>query len=247
MKSLKDLLKRTPSTAAPESKNEVPKEETSGEKGVFTRFVTDPVKSAAGTLAGLPGKIFKRGEKKAEAVAVAAEKPETEKEDLVDFDKIKDKLTDIVESAKKNRTAKTVLIVAGAGVALAGMAADMAFFGGAGTLLVGSCLYGDLRNAQHIKKLSSELEKIDGKIEGLISTQSPMPDYQPALTIVKGRIEEFQKAAQKLPPEIAQELQHLKEQVEGLQKKIGPVAPANDDGTQTPQASQPKAQKPANG
>ncbi len=143
-----------------------------------------------------------------------------EKKSLLDLQAMKDRLRDTIRSKKRSRTETALLVVTGAGIAAVGVAADMAFLGGVGTVTVISCLYSDLRNAQHIKKISNELGKIDEKIDALNSQSQPLPDYAPALSAVKSSIEEFQASAKKVPPEVADELAKLQRQVTALQGKI---------------------------
>ncbi len=147
-----------------------------------------------------------------------------EKKSLIDLQAMKDKLRKIVTSKKRSRTQNALLVVTGAGIAAVGIAADMAFLGGVGTVTVISCLYSDLRNAQHIKKISDELGKIDEKIDDLTKQSQPVPDYAPALSAVKSSIEQFQASAKKLPPDVSEELAKLNRQVEALQVKIAPQA-----------------------
>ena len=152
--------------------------------------------------------------------------PEEKKESLLDLETLKGKLSSLVSSKNRGRKVNTVLVITGAGIAVAGIAADMMFLGGVGTLTVVSCLYSDLRNRQHIEKISADLAKIDDKIDEMKKAQQPVPDYAPALTAVKSSIEDFQASAQKVPPEVVEDLAKLRQQVATLQAKI---AAANDD------------------
>ncbi|MDE1152416.1 MAG: hypothetical protein PW788_07760 [Micavibrio sp.] len=149
----------------------------------------------------------------------------TEKEgkSLPDLAQMREKLADMMDSSKRSKTANTVLVLTGAGVAAVGVAADVMFLGGVGTITVISCLYSDLRNVQHIKKISAEIGKIDDKIDEMARTSQPGPDYAPALSAVKSSIEDFQASAKKVPPEVSVELARLKEQVTALQAKITPA------------------------
>jgi len=138
---------------------------------------------------------------------------------------LKEKLKSMLDSRNKNHTRNTVLFATGAGIAVVGVAADMMFLGGVGTITVVSCLYSDLRNAQHIKKISNELGKIDEKIDALTAGNQPVPDYAPAIRAVKSSIEDFQASAQKIPADAAAELERLKKQVAALQEKVAPKEP----------------------
>jgi hypothetical protein len=182
-----------------------------------------------GFIEGLKNR-FRR--KKSETPAAA---PGEESESLFDLQHMKQKLSDLMDSKNRSHTANTVLVITGAGIAVAGMAADVAFLGGVGTVTVISCLYSDFRNSQHIGKISRELSEIDKKIDTMKTAQQPAPDYAPALSAVKSSIEDFQASAKRVPPEIAEGLAKLKTQVETLQDKI---APANDDGP-APRAATP--------
>lgn len=159
----------------------------------------------------------------------APEQPAEEKESLPALETVKARLSSLMSAKSRGHKVNTVLVVTGAGIAVAGMAADMMFLGGVGTVTVISCLYSDLRNRQHIEKISKELTKIDEKIDTMKKAQQPVPDYAPALTAVRSSIEDFQASAQKVPPEVAAQLAQLKNQVTALQEKI---APANDDAAQ---------------
>lgn len=139
-----------------------------------------------------------------------------------DLDAMKEKLRGMLEARNENRALNAVVILTGAGVAAAGIAADMMFLGGVGTVTVISCLYSDLRSAQQIRKISAEIGKIDDKIDEMKAVQGAVPDYAPALKAVKTTIDDFQAAAEKLPPEVTEELERLKKQVTALQAKITP-------------------------
>jgi hypothetical protein len=176
--------------------------------------------------------------KKPEAPAEETAKPAAEGESLLGLETLKTKLSSLVSSKNRSQKVNAVLVVTGAGIAVAGMAADMMFLGGVGTVTVISCLYSDLRNRQHIEKISRELSKIDDKIDEMKKAQQPVPDYAPALTAVKSSIEDFQASAKKVPPEVAAQLAQLKNQVTALQDKI---APANDDAAASKRAAGPSA------
>jgi len=142
---------------------------------------------------------------------------------LPDAAELREKLANLLDGRKRSRTANTILVLTGAGAAAVGVAADVMFLGGVGTITVISCLYSDLRNVQHIKKISAEIGKIDEKIDELAQKSQPAPDYAPALSAVKSSIEDFQASAQRVPPDVAVELDRLKEQVTKLQAKISPA------------------------
>lgn len=173
-------------------------------------------------------RFFGAPKKQAAAPASVAEAPK-ESEGLSGLEKVRNSLSSLVNRKKTGHKVNTVLIVAGAGVAVAGMAADMMFLGGAGTLAVLSMVYSDFRNAQHIRKITGEIGKIDEKIDELKKAQQPVPDFSPALSAVKSSIEDFQASAKKVPPEVAEDLENLRRKVEALQEKIAPANPANDD------------------
>lgn len=178
-------------------------------------------------LGGLKNKVFTRSEKTPEnAPLPAQEEPEETRESVGSLEDLKAKLSAMMSKKNSNHKRNTIIIVAGAGLAVAGMAADVMFLGGMATATVVGIIYSDLRNAQHIKKISDELSKIDEKIETLRGNNEPVPDYAPALKAVKSSIEDFQASAKKVPPEVAEDLERLKKQVAALQDKI---APANDD------------------
>ena len=207
MKFIKDLLKRKSATP-PAMKTETPAPtEAAAEQGFIGKW---------------KDKIFGKG----------GDAPtEEEGDNISTLESMKQKLSEMVDKKNGSHTRNIVLIVAGGGIAVAGMAADLVFLGGMGTTAVLGMIYSDYRNAQHIQKISSELSKIDSKIDEMKKTQQPVPDYAPALSAVKSSIEDFQASAQKVPPEVAEELIRLKGQVAALQGKI---APANDDKTQRP-------------
>jgi len=135
---------------------------------------------------------------------------------------MKRKLEQMLEARNENRALNAVVILTGAGVAAAGIAADMMFLGGVGTVTVISCLYSDLRSAQQIRKISEEIGKLDDKIDGLRPAPGAAADYAPALKAVNRTIEDFKAAAEKLPPDVAEELDRLQKQVTALQAKITP-------------------------
>ncbi|MDF3025413.1 MAG: hypothetical protein K0R10_2774 [Alphaproteobacteria bacterium] len=180
----------------------------------------EPVDYTPNLMARLKAKVFKP---KDETPAPAAEEDSTSS-----LEALKEKLTGLIDKKSGNHTRNTILIIAGGGLAIAGMAADVMFLGGMGTATVVGILYSDLRNAQHISKISAELSKIDEKIDQLKSTQQPVPDYAPTLSAMRSAITDFESSAQKLPPDARQGLDNLKLQMDALQEKI---APANDDGT----------------
>lgn len=152
--------------------------------------------------------------------------PAAEEDSASSLEALKEKLTGLIDKKSGNHTRNTILLVAGGGLAVAGMAADVMFLGGMGTATVVGILYSDLRNAQHISKISAELSKIDEKIDQLKSTQQPVPDYAPTLSAMRSAITDFESSAQKLPPDAREGLDKLKTQMDALQDKI---APANDD------------------
>ncbi|HYD18420.1 MAG TPA: hypothetical protein VEF76_08070, partial [Patescibacteria group bacterium] len=86
---------------------------------------------------------------------------------------------------------------------------------------------------QHIKKISSELAKIDEKIDAMKTGRQPVDDYAPALSAMRTTIADFEASAKKLPPDAREGLDRLKVQVAALEKKI-----SNDD-------SAPPSAKPA--
>lgn len=225
MKFIPDFLKREKpdATQPPKDIAEKPADKTPEGSGILGRYVTGP-------LGDLKDKVFRKKDAGTVVIDLDAEKDE----DNFDPEKLRKKLTDLLESHKKNKVTKAFIIVGGCGVAAAAMAADVMFLSGTVTLMVASAVYSDLRNTQHIGKISEELAKIDEKIDALQKEQKPVPDYAPALDAVQTRIAAFQQAAAKdLPPAAAAELAKLREQVEGLQQKI---APANDDGAKGRQA-----------
>lgn len=183
-----------------------------------------PVDYTPNLMERMKAKIFKPKE-------AAAETPATEEESASSLEALKEKLTGLIDKKSGNHTRNTILLVAGGGLAIAGMAADVMFLGGMGTATVVGILYSDLRNAQHISKISAELSKIDEKIDQLKSTQQPVPDYAPTLSAMRSAISDFESSAQKLPPDAREGLDKLKTQMDALQDKI---APANDDAKAKP-------------
>lgn len=233
MKIIRKLLKKT----SPEKPDAMQLQPRTGEEEAVV--VDPPEKGLVARFIAVPfGNLKDRLARKKPAPAAGAEGASGEKQlNIPDLENVKQKLSGLIAAKKHDQTVKTVLMVAGAGVAAAGIAADVAFMGGIGTITVLSCAYSDLRNAQHIKKISAELTKIDEKIDSLKKERQHLPDYAPALTAVKSSIEDFQASARKLPPEVAEDLAALKSQVSALQEKI---APANDDvGTPSPVAKPP--------
>lgn len=178
----------------------------------------EPVDYTPNLMARLKAKVFKP---KDETPAPAIEEDSTSS-----LEALKEKLTGLIDKKSGNHTRNTILLVAGGGLAIAGMAADVMFLGGMGTATVVGILYSDLRNAQHISKISAELSKIDEKIDQLKTTQQPVPDYAPTLSAMRSAITDFESSAQKLPPDAREGLDKLKIQMDALQDKI---APANDD------------------
>lgn len=208
LKSLKDLLKRKPKPD-PTIPETMP-------------ATVDPAAQAEaekpGMLATWKAKIF--GGKKDEA--------QKDGDDVSSLEMMKQKLSSLVAKRNDKHTRNKVLIVAGGGLAVVGMAADFMFLGGMATATVAGMIYSDYRNAQHIDKISQEISKIDQKIDELKTGQHPPAnDYAPALAAVKSSIEDFQASAQKVPAEVAGKLDALKNQVTALQDKIG--TPSNDD------------------
>jgi Zn-dependent oligopeptidase len=219
LKFVKDLLKR-------KQKLDPTQPET-----LDSAAVPEEKKSFVGGISeyigGLKDKVFTRKPKAAEPAAAEPQaEPEEMKESVGSLEDLKAKLGAMMSKKNSNHKRNTIIIVAGAGLAVAGMAADVMFLGGMATATVVGIIYSDLRNAQHIKKISDELSKIDEKIETLKGSNEPLPDYAPALKAVKSSIEDFQASAKKVPPEVAEDLERLKKQVAALQDKI---EPANDD------------------
>lgn len=149
-----------------------------------------------------------------------------EEESASSLEALKEKLAGMIDKKSGNHGRNTILLIAGGGLAIAGMAADVMFLGGMGTATVVGILYSDLRNAQHIGRISAELSKIDEKIDQLKTTQQSVPDYTPTLSAMRSAITDFESSAQKLPPDAREGLDKLKTQMDALQDKI---APANDD------------------
>lgn len=223
MKFVPDFLKRKPKLDPTQPETlETPVPEKADKKSVISGI--------SEYIGGLKDKVFTRSPKEAEpAAAPAAEAaPEETKESVGSLEDLKAKLSAMMNKKNSNHKRNTIIIVAGAGLAVAGVAADVMFMGGMATATVVGIIYSDLRNAQHIKKISDELSKIDEKIETMKGSSQPAPDYAPALSAVKSSIEDFQASAKKVPPEVAEDLERLKKQVTDLQAKIGP---ANDDAT----------------
>jgi type VI protein secretion system component VasK len=179
----------------------------------------EPVDYTPNLMARLKAKVF---QPKDEPPAPAAAE-----DSAGSLEALKEKLTGLIDKKSGNHTRNTILLVAGGGLAIAGMAADVMFLGGMGTATVVGILYSDLRNAQHISKISAELSKIDEKIDQLKTTQQPVPDYAPTLSAMRSAITDFESSAQKLPPDAREGLDRLKTQMDALQEKI---SPANDDG-----------------
>lgn len=231
MKFIKDLLKRKPKPdpTQPETMEPPPQPAPA----------VKPAEEGPGMFARLKQRVFGKKDE-AEAKPEPAPGPEAPKEESGDnvstLEAVKQKLSGMMDKKNANHKRNTVLIVMGGGIAIAGMAADMMFLGGMGTATVLGMIYSDFRNAQHIDKISTEISKIDEKIDELTKARQPVPDYGPALAAVKSSIEDFQASAQKIPPEVAANLDKLKNQVSTLQEKIAPAA--NDD-------KKPPAAKPA--
>lgn len=237
LKSIKDLLKRKPkpdptkpetmesetpvaAPAAPEVKEAAPEKEEG--PGFFTRMrqkFTRKKKDTAPEIATVEN---------ADIVAKGGS------DDISTLESVRNKLSNLVNSKNGKHTRNTVLIIAGGGLAIAGMAADVMFLGGMGTATVVAMVYSDWRNQQHIQRISSEINKIDVKIDELKGANQPLPEYGPALAGLKSSIEDFQASAKKVPPEVAKDLARLKGQVTALQEKISP--PANDDRSVKPAA-----------
>ncbi len=211
MKFIKDLLKRK---AAPRPDPVI--------LATVPTLVETAVEEKPGFIGKWKDKLFgKKGDAPKEEAG----------DNLFTLESMKQKLSELVDSKNGSHKRNIVLIVAGGGLAVAGMAADLMFLGGIGTTAVLGMMYSDYRNKQHIEKISAELSKIDTKIDEMKKTRQPVPDYAPALSAVKSSIEDFQASAQKVPPEVAEELSRLKNQVTALQGKI---APANDDKSAKP-------------
>ncbi len=189
---------------------------------------TAPVDYTPNLMERMKAKVFKPKE------ATAA--PVVEEESTSSLEALKEKLAGMIDKKSGNHTRNTILIIAGGGLAIAGMAADVMFLGGMGTATVVGILYSDLRNAQHISKISAELSKIDEKIDQLKTTQQAVPDYAPTLSAMRSAITDFESSAKKLPPDAREGLDKLKTQMDALQDKIAPgnsqaqAKPANDDG-----------------
>lgn len=224
LKFIKDLLKRKaqPDPTQPASMEPAPvAEKPAEEKG-------------PGMIVRWKQKIF--GSKEAAAEAPKEAPKEIAGDEVSTLESVKQKLAGLMDKRNGNHTRNTVLIVLGGGIAVAGMAADVMFLGGMGTATVLGMIYSDFRNTQHIDKISTEISKIDQKLEELKLSKQPVPDYGPALAAVKSSIEDFQASAQKVPAEVAANLDKLKNQVSTLQEKITPAA--NDD---KPAAAKPPA------
>lgn len=205
---------------------ELPKKETPAED--------QPVAEKQGLMGGLKKRLF--GGKKDKTETAQEEAPEGE--NVSGLQKVRNSLAGLVSKKKKGHKANAVLIIAGAGIAVAGMAADMMFLGGAGTLAVLGMIYSDYRNAQHIGKITEEIGKIDDKIDELRKANKPVPDFSPALSAVKSSIEDFQASAKSkdFPPDVAEELEKLRQKVEHLQDRI---KPANDEAEPAPKKNVP--------
>ncbi len=182
-----------------------------------------PVDYTPNLMERLKAKVFKPKEE--------TPPPATEEESTTNLEALKAKLAGMIDKKSGNHTRNTILIIAGGGLAIAGMAADVMFLGGMGTATVVGILYSDLRNAQHIGRISAELSKIDEKIDQLKSTHQSVPDYAPTLSAMRSAITDFESSAQKLPPDAREGLDKLKTQMDALQEKI---TPANDDGKAKP-------------
>lgn len=227
MKFVPDFLKRKPKLDPTQPETlETPVPEKADKKSV--------VSGISEYIGGLKDKIFTRAPKEPKAAPAPVTEtapdatPEETNESIGSLEDLKDKLRAMMSKRNSNHKRNTIIIVAGAGLAVAGVAADVMFMGGMATATVVGIIYSDLRNAQHIKKISDELSKIDDKIETMKGSNQPVPDYAPALSAVKSSIEDFQASAKKVPPEVAEDLERLKKQVAALQDKI---TPANDDST----------------
>lgn len=186
----------------------------------------EPVDYTPNLMARLKAKVFEPKD----------ETPAADDDSASGLEALKEKLTGLIDKKSGNHTRNTILIIAGGGLAIAGMAADVMFLGGMGTATVVGILYSDLRNAQHISKISAELSKIDEKIDQLKTSTQPVPDYTPTLSAMRSAITDFESSARKLPPEAREGLDKLKIQMDALQEKIAPAnseaqaKPANDDG-----------------
>lgn len=237
MKFIPDFLKKDKPDATriqPPTENEPAKSEGDS---LIGRYVTGP-------LGGLKDKIQDKISRRKDADTIVLDLDAEKDEDGLDLEKLRKKLSDLVESQKKNKVTKAIVIVGGIGVGAAALAADIAFASGTLTLMLLGAAYSDLRNTQQIGKISKELSKIDQKIDELHKKQQPVPDYAPALDAMQTRITDFQKASAKdLPAEAAAELAKLKTQVETLQQKIAPekpaAPPANDDASAPAQKRAP--------
>lgn len=208
LKSLKDLLKRKakPDPTIPETMPPTidPEAQAEAEK--------------PGMLATWKAKLF-GGKKDDDAI---------DGKDVSSLEALKQKLAALLDSRNNKHTRNKVLIIAGGGLAVVGMAADVMFLGGMATATVAGMIYSDYRNAQHIDKISTEISKIDQKIDEMKNGQHPPAhDFAPALAAVKSSIEDFQASAQKVPADVAGKLDALKTQVTALQDKITPAS--NDD------------------
>ena len=196
-----------------------------------------PVAEKQGMMGGLKKRLF-GGKKEAQEASETIAEETQEGENVSGLQKVRNSLASLVSKKKKGHKANAVLIIAGAGIAVAGMAADMMFLGGAGTLAVLGMIYSDYRNAQHIGKITEEIGKIDDKIDELRKANKPVPDFSPALSAVKSSIEDFQASAKSkdVPPEVAEELEKLRQKVEHLQDRI---KPANDEAEPAPKKNVP--------
>lgn len=121
-------------------------------------------------------------------------------------------------------------IVLGFGVAAAGIAADMTFLGGVGTVTVATCLVADFRNAQQIKKVSREIEKLDDKLDDLRREMREEPALAPAITLLRKTVSDFEAAAVRENRSVQGDLAALRLQVDALVEKLGADAQNDNAG-----------------
>lgn len=166
-------------------------------------------------------------------VEKSAISPATVSDDkLIDVDGLKDKLAKVLKKNNKAQLRNVLMIMGGAMAATAGIAADVAFLGGIGTVTVLSGLVFDQRLGKQGRDIQDAILRLDEKIEALRS-QGNKPDVAPAILALDQLIDSFDKAKKTASPHAKTDLENLQQQALTVRARI-----ANDDGKQGPAKAQ---------
>ena len=189
--------------------------------GLFDRFKKKPPSYSAQDIQDvLRGRKTLRDTQKKPLLKLPKNPVQVDLDLDLDFDVVRDRLLRLRDMRLERDKANKIILALGAVAALGGVAADVMFLGGIGTLTVATCLFADFRNAQQIKKISGELEKLDDKIDLLRKEMRDETAFRPALSLLKKTVVDFEAAAQKDKAPEQENLAVLRRQIEALEQKL---------------------------